>query len=996
MTRYLKNWDSEAIGKFIKQESQEKSREVFEKTHVPINRIRVEENKEFDTWTSEDEQFVDEDLVLDAVTDSLLNETNRLFFIVGESGCGKSELCQWLDYRIQDQIKADGENEFAHKPILIPRHVREPAEVLEILTEDIEGYDFENAKYLADIPTEAIFRKTTGGIISRFHKSQEEYTVEFLSSDKFDRKVKDNLKEYVENFDDPDESTTFEPIEQEELSEFLEEFPHVEHEHENHAISPVEYLYKEIKDGATEALKEMLFAGDIKEILRDIDNAYRERNRRPVLIIEDLAGFTIYDHQIISFFSDLSTAHFDVVIGVTTGPYRRLIDQRRADLASEDTINDRIRARLNLTEETGDGSKTLFLEQEDIHIDLARNYLRAIKEESDGSFEPPLPDGVTPADIDEAFGKWLYPFNEAFLTRIYENLQEDNLQKQTPRIYLNFVIEELLNNVNPPFEHADKLQQRLGVITNPISSEYSEPDEPVLKWYGVQSGDQYTVDTTIPAVFGIDSDGQAPILTGPQNRCPECGTQVYDTSGEWECPECGYSEGEEGELTKAEIFQELQNELLAWRRGETDFDKTSKIEAGAQRAIRYFYDAPNSLVRPECRSSEAAYLRWEKGGDKVPIHVDNRDEPQYTQIVLSTDVSEGVLTDLLRLGVWDETPVSSLDRHEDIELERLRDWADTAVSAHRAKLERDIEETFGASLDEMALFSKYLLNVFSGESTAFTPEALKTPINDSKIISSYATTDFEGNISRLQKHAELLIGLFHARFHIRKNIVDYDHLQAELDRLNPDMLRKRIAAIEGNLRGFKIGLKASDTMDFESFLRKTNRLNLRGYARDIREYEPTYTADLESIRSELTSVHEEIRGFEGGIELDDLGEAYNYINRASGSFQAYQELPQDQIDSTIERLSQTVDLLDSCESVWEFFVAYRMAGILKYHEPWTDSYEALSNLVGELEKLEEALDAKVRELEDQQFDPETNKFDSAQQTARELKTELNTLEKMIQ
>lgn len=996
MTTYPKNWESDTIGKFIKQESQEKCRGVFERTHVPISRIQVEENKVFDNWVDDNEQFVDEELVLDAITDSSFDDSNRLFFVVGESGCGKSELCQWLDYQIQDRAETAGANEFAHEPILIPRHVREPAEVLENLTAGIDGYDFENAKYLADLPMEGIFRETTGTIINRFDKS-DEGTVEFLTSEKFERKIRDNLEKYVENFADPDESITFEPIEQEEVAQFLEQHPHVEHEHENkdHDVDPIEYLYKEIKDGATEALKEMLFAGDIKKILRDIDDAYRERNRRPLLIIEDLTGFTIYDHQIISFFSDLSTAHFDVVIGVTTGPYRRLIDQRRADLASEDTINDRIRARLNLTKETDDGSKTLFLEQEGIHIDLARNYLRAIKEESDGSFEPPLPDGVTPADVDEAFGEWLYPFNEAFLTRIYENLQEDNLQKQTPRIYLNFVIEELLNNVNPPFEHVDKLQQRLGVITNPISSEYSEPDEPVLKWYGVQSGGKYRVNTTIPAVFGIDSDGEAPILTGPQNRCPKCGTQVYDTSGEWKCPECGYIEGEDGKPTKAEIFRELQNKLLAWRRGETDFNKTSKIETGAQRAIRYFYDAPNSLVRPECRSSEAAYLRWERGGDKVPIHVDNGDEPQYPQIVLSPDMSEGVLTDLLRLGVWDETPVSSLDQYEDIELERVRDWTDTAVSAHRDQLELDIEETFGASLDEMALFSKYLLNVFSGESTAFTPEALKRPIDDSKIVSVYGITDFEGNINQLQNHAELLAALFHARFHIRKNIVDHDHLQAELDRLSPDTLRKRIGSIEGNLRGFKIGPRASDKMDLESFLRK-RKFNLRAYARDIGEYEQTYTADLESIRSDLTSVHKEVNGFEGEIELDNLDEAYTYIDRVSGSFRAYQELSQDQIDSTIAQLSQTVDLLDGCGSVWEFLVAYRMAGLLKYHDPWKNGYDALSDLVGELSKLEDALDEKIGELEDQQFNPETDSFESTQKTAQELAAEIEALEKVIQ
>lgn len=996
MTQYPKNWDSDATGKFIKQEAQEKNREIFEKTHVPINRIKVEENKEFDTWVDPDEQFVDEGTVFDAVINSSRDDSNRLFFVVGESGSGKSELCQWLDYRIQDQADVAAHDEFAHEPILIPRHIREPAEVLEKLTEGIEGHEFENAKYLADLPIEGILRETTGTIINQFDRTQED-TVEFLTSDKFEEKVKENLKEYVQNFADPDESITFEPIEQEELEVFLEEFPHVEHEHEGHDIGPVEYLYKEIKNGATEALKDMLFAGDIKEVLRDIDQAYRDRNRRPVLIIEDLTGFTIYDHQIISFFSDLSTAHFDVIIGVTTGPYRRLIDQRRADLASEDTINDRIRARLSLTKETEDGSKTLFLEQEDIHIDLARNYLRAIKEESDGKFEPPLPEGITPADVDDAFGEGLYPFNESFLTRIYENLQEENVQKQTPRIYLTFVIEELLNNVNPPFEHADKLQQRLGIINNPISSDYTEPDEQVLKWYGYQSGDQYIVDTTIPEVFGIESEGKAPIVNiGVSDFCPECENKIHERGNDWECPHCGYESTRRGEgPTRTETFEDIQNELLAWRRGEADFDRTSKIEAGGQRVIKHFHDAPNSLVRPECRSSQAAYLRWDKGGDRVPIHVDNDDKPRFTQITLSPDISEKILTDLLKLGVWDETSIVAHERNNEIDLERLRDWADSAVEDHRAQLEEEIEEEYDVSLDEIAVFSKYLLNVFSGEGTEFTPESLKTPIDTSKIVSVYGQTDFEGNITRLQDYADLLIGMFHARFHIRKNLVDYDRLEQVIDDLNADSLRNQIGAIEGKFKGLKIGETQTEAIDFDAFL-WNKQFNLRKYALDISEYGQSYQSDLEDTHEELLGLYEDVQGFEGNLDFEELEETYSHVDRMGGTFRNHSELSQKDVTETITRLSETVNRLEDSDSVWEFLDAYRTAGLLKYHKPWNETYDSLSNVVTELERLEESADNKIEELESRQFEPDTEQFDSAQEAATQLEAELEDLEKAIQ
>jgi energy-coupling factor transporter ATP-binding protein EcfA2 len=355
-TIYPKNWDSAVVNKYITQESQQKSREEFEKTHVPINRIRVEENKVFDTWTDEDESLVSEDIVLDTVSRSTKDDSNRLFFVVGESGSGKSELCQWLDYQIQDEADSAEEGEFAHEPILVPRHVREPREVVEVLTENLDGWDFEDAKYLRDLPMEGIYREVTGKILNRFKESQQA-TIDFLKDDAFESKVRSNLETYVDAFDDPDASISFEPIEQDELATLLEKFPGAAREHEHHEVDPAEYLYREIKTGATEAVSDMLSAGDIQQILRDIDKAYESRNRRPVLIIEDLTGFTVYDHQVLSFFSDLGTAHFDVVIGVTTGVHRSLIDQRRADVSSQDTIDDRIQARLKLTEAAEDTTK---------------------------------------------------------------------------------------------------------------------------------------------------------------------------------------------------------------------------------------------------------------------------------------------------------------------------------------------------------------------------------------------------------------------------------------------------------------------------------------------------------------------------------------------------------------------------------------------------------------------------------------------------------------
>ena len=984
-TTYPKNWDPEIVKKYITQESQQKSREEFEKTHVPINRIRVEENKVFDTWTDEDESLVSEDIVLETVSKSSKDDTNRLFFVVGESGSGKSELCQWLDYQIQDEAESADEEEFAHEPILIPRHVREPREVVELLTENLDGWDFEDAKYLSDLPMEGIYREVTGKIFNRFKESQQA-TVDFLKDDAFESKVRSNLETYVDAFDDPDASISFEPIEQDELANLLEKFPGVAREHEHHEVDPAEYLYREIKTGATEAVSEMLSAGDIRQILRDIDKAYRSRNRRPVLIIEDLTGFTVYDHQVLSFFSDLGTAHFDVVIGVTTGVHQSLIDQRRADVSSQDTIDDRIQARLKLTEaaKDGSGSETIFLKQENIHIDLARNYLKAIKEDSDQAYDPSPPDGLTPDDVDAAFGDWLYPFNREFLDRIYHNLQEENVTKQTPRIYLNFVISELLDNQNPPFEHAEKLKQRLGNIENRIDPEYNGSDEQVLKWYGTDEGEQYTVQEDVPWTFDIESDGRAPTIGGFEEICPECNAGINVSGEKWTCPECGheYDETNDGP-SRSEIFTEQRNELLAWIRGESDFNQTSNIEDGAERIITYFFDKPNSLRIPSCRSSDAAYLRWKKGSSRVPVHVRNADRPSYTQVELTRDMDQSVLLALLRIGVWEDAGLEGLERQGNINLDRLRQWATETVTSLRDDLETDISETYGVTLDEVALFGKYVLNVFGGNGTDFTPEALAKPVSEHDISQVYSSTAFDGNVNALKNNVGVYKGLFHARFHLRRNIVDYDRLEKAMASLTPEDLMLKISSIEGKISGFKIGETSSEITELDAFL-KSKSYNIRGLARDIDEYDAIFTDDLSTTRTQFTELDTAVQGIDASLDVTGLKSAYDPLGRPESSIlDDITRLDEEKLDAFLENLGSVVDRVTACDDVWDFLAVQRDAGKIKYGQ-WTDIYKILSDFVDELETLEQDLGYRIQELEEETFEPDKTPYEGVQSESQEL------------
>ena len=981
--QYPKNWSTDAIDKYITKESQEKGREAFQKTHIPINRIKVEQNKVFDDFVDNSNKYVDERAVFDGITASKLTDPNRLFFVIGESGSGKSELCQWLDYELQDYSDDGG----IHEPILIPRHVREPREVLGLLTEELEGYDLESAKYLSNLPPSGIYKETFGKIINRFDRTQQA-TVDFLNSESFENKVRSQLDHYLESFDNPDESLTFEPISYENLEKLLEKSPSVKREHNSREDS-TKYLYEEIKTGATEALKGMLFSGDIKEILKDVGKTYKERGQRPVLIIEDLTGFTIYDHQVLSFFSSISSANFDVVIGVTTGPYNNLVERQRADMASQDTIDDRIQARLRLTEEADDGrgSKTLFLEQPDIHIKLVQKYLQAIKDESATEFES-LPDGITPSDLDEAFGENLYPFNEAFLTRIYQNLQEKNVPKQTPRVYLTFVIEELLNNKNPPFVQVELLQQRLGVIENPISSEYDGDDADVLKWYGSELNSEYRVDPRIPKTFGLESEGKAPIVDSEGDLCPECGTILTRPTDDT-CPnsQCEWEREDDGE-TKTDIYEDNLNELLAWRRGETDLSTTSNLEDGVERTIQFFSDTPHTLVHEACSSNEAAYFRWEKGGRKVPVHIDNGNEPDYTKITVTPELPERLLTDLLKIGVWDETDLSKLQQQDRIELHTLREWADETISAHRDQLEKDIIESFGPSVDEMALFGKYLLNVFTGTSTEFTADALAKRVETANIQTIYATTDFDGDIKRLEENAELLKKLFHARFHLRKNIVNYDRLQDQVNSVDSrsNLLGKFQSHKKGH-RGFKIGEKAKTSTDLKSFL-TSQGFNLKGFARDLEEYKSKFQTDLEESRQEVHSLFDQVAGIEdlSTDDWNDLVDAYEreFVGKpVPESIGKLQSLNQKKLAEVVDILEEIDEGFENCSTVWEFFILHQEHYRLKYQNSEPNIYKQLGRFASDLDTIESLLKTKIDEFRKETFDPDKSQFNETVFAAEE-------------
>src|SRR5687768_1037035 len=97
---YQRFWDERTLYGVFPVEALSKSPEVFEQTHVAIDRIlvdkmrqrRVKYRSELDR--GREKLLTDEQSILDAILNHRPEEPNRLILLVGQTGSGKSELCQ--------------------------------------------------------------------------------------------------------------------------------------------------------------------------------------------------------------------------------------------------------------------------------------------------------------------------------------------------------------------------------------------------------------------------------------------------------------------------------------------------------------------------------------------------------------------------------------------------------------------------------------------------------------------------------------------------------------------------------------------------------------------------------------------------------------------------------------------------------------------------------------------------------------------------------------
>jgi hypothetical protein len=487
MSTMPKVWDDEVVQRYLTPESHQKSRQEFLDTHIDIDKIHAEYLYPHEGT----DEFVTQDELRDAIVKSNIEDDNRIFILKGETGSGKSQLCQWLEYQIGTANEAGLANDDEHIALHVSRSKTRISDILQILTEPLgEGFQTSTSN-VEDLDPERVadaIITTLDAFAPSSESLQEEELRKLVEKRPNSRDLREILIENIQEYQDAVTSD-----EEEDIPDLLDA-----DDYKNLALQAFnsarggDTIFPSLRDKIHEILSQNLGVNDFKAQLEELSEEYADRGLRPVLICEDLTTFSVLKEQLLDHIFQLDSGHYDVVLGWTTGWEQDQLD--RALSASEDTytyMKDRAEGYLSTTDDQG---RAYFL-NEDVTVELARKYMQVIREKSETN---------SGADIPHDDFEGLYPFNSSFVKRAYDNLVQDGVERRTPRLLLIRVIKECLNSSAPPHEAIDGNPYVKQFPSN-IKLGYPETHKELAKWYGSTTIDgQIGVPIGIPESFEIE------------------------------------------------------------------------------------------------------------------------------------------------------------------------------------------------------------------------------------------------------------------------------------------------------------------------------------------------------------------------------------------------------------------------------------------------------------------------------------------------------------
>lgn len=818
---YHKCWQSEVVKKYFTTESREKDEQAFSKTHVPIDKVRVEFCKDLPTA-----QFVSEQEFLELITKSVPNDHNRIFLLVGETGSGKSELCQWLDYNIKDGV---------HVPIHISRSDTKLQRIAELLDERMRAIngssktdDFEPIEYgdLSVVEAGDIADLLKAEIVVRLNELKDKKDAEVLKSfvrqQYFLDKLASEIKIYQQNLIDPKGKERAPVVLTEQWFNMQPLFGQ---------LNDKKRAYHFVNRSINTKLKEFLNAHTIVDKLRLISREYARRSKRPVLLLEDLTSFSVLAEDLIDLLFDLPSGHFDVVIGWTTGFERAHTDFLFKAADSMTYIRERIRGRFIMTDEEG---SAFFLETH--YMELAKKYLMAVKSK----------DCRICMDHD---AEQLYPFNMIAIKRVYENLQQDGVGKRTPRLLLEFVMRMVLNSSEPPWRSLST-SGYLKPVQSLVDASYYKKDQDMyqlMQWYGLRDDGYVVIPATFTRLFGIESE------TGGELRLPALETELGSVLEE----QRGLKKGVPaipGKETPEEALEKIMTEFQQWYNHDKKFLNRDILRKAVIELVRQIAD-PCEIKSQHSRASSGLSIRYERGAEAIPTYIENSGDDNIERD-LKLNVSKTAPYKLLHVLLNTSITSSSIPEKY---LFSLTEWGKEVAEEYNQRLRSDLKKALGMTIEEFVLVTKFLLlNLLEGLSTLDAAGLKRRIVIDQAYNEHIDLTPIFKTKQKIDQaqdfinQTETIEGLFASFFMMTDSIFDTDAIASTLSKVDLISVIKTIRQIDENrIRdAFKIGTR-KDSRPLRALVATVSQ-----YASNL--YDVPFGSAYNNLQSQIKQVYQMI------------------------------------------------------------------------------------------------------------------------------------------
>jgi len=1007
MTQMIRNWDREVVEEFIKPESQQKTPEVFRETHVEIDKIRAEILRPH----SGDDAFVTESHFREAVLDSDLKDDNRIFIVKGEVGSGKSHLCQWLEYEINGYDEGDGTND-EHVAIHISRSNTRLDEILEILHDPIDK-EYEEVNDISSLDPEDVADFIIQGL-QTFYKGQgalrsfdmEEFLKSRPDADDFRTILVKNIKEYQESVENEGQEQN--------IKEYLlsrEDYGHIcfsafgETKREDD-------VYPVVRRAVHDLLTRNIGIEDFKSELEDISEAYVQEGKRPVLICEDLTTFSVLKDDLLDHIFELSSGHYDVIMGWTTGWERENIDDALS--TSEDSLTymkQRTQGYLSMTDDSG---QAYFLEGRSAPVVLVQAYLDAIKEHSETNAEIP----------EEAFDS-IYPFNEAFIRHVYSNLVQDGNLQQTPRILLVHVIAECLTSDVPPFEAVQNnsyIRQRPYLIG---INDHSQPCLELTQWYALKHQGQLWLPMEVFDAFGVDTHGAAEkdgnvffntsfaagdVTVIEREPGGEPTPEETDTDDEGETDEeSDEKRSDEKEETDDEVDDKEEDEeerpgiepevnvppedyreFQSWLMDGTEYASADRFRDGVVATLERWHD-PTRLANENSTARNSTGIYFDRGSEP-PVVVRGADSPAS----MSFEIPHGTKNEELYRQMLHHGYADSFE--DDANFDKLRGWATDKVVEYRSRMRQDIEGHLPEqmTIEEFVVLAHFLMmNIGKGE-TEISSELIfedyqmeeTSPLSHKSDIGIKLPQGLENAFERASVHTGDIGSLARGFFLLKKNIVDYDRLNDAITGVSENLDRYlsglSTISIDGLADAYRIGTTRNNSQkrlgkileDFSDLAGELEKLEQQVDIEELQKKTDRYRRfhHLSHTQEDLAELYDEIEGTLGPLNVThrqqwrDIGQLLN---------DSENDLGLGDFRSTLNEIEETEadDALSSIALLHEYQRSQNESAAWKVYEVFAEMIEELEDAEGS-----EVGDFRSQVESSNEFEEFRSARDSAQQT----------------